>query len=81
MPGIEEYCKCVCNTSIYRALVTGLLHHMKLTFIVLSHEADGGLVHLAKDGIIILTDFDMLALGADRKISVDQGGGWISRKA
>eukprot|EP00957_Ditylum_brightwellii_P036390 2755045-Ditylum_brightwellii.AAC.1 len=71
MPGIEEYCKCVCKTSIYRALVTGLLCHMKLNFIVSSHEADGGLVHLAKDGVVISKDFDTLALGADCKIAVN----------
>lgn len=76
IPDTNVYRKSVTITSRYIALAARLLEFLKLPFIVAPGEADGQLVALATDGIVISRDFDMLALGAKCKIEVDNGGGW-----
>jgi 5'-3' exonuclease len=76
-PNVKLYRKCLSNTSRYIGLVARLLQSMELPFIVAPGEADGQLAACAKDGVVISSDNDMLALGVVRKVRV-LAGGWMS---
>eukprot|EP00978_Attheya_sp_CCMP212_P038449 scaffold190721_cov60-Attheya_sp.AAC.1 len=87
-PSLQLYQKCLSNTSRYIGLVAQLhnctvarlLRSMELPCIVAPGEADGQLAACAKDGVVILRDNDMLALGVARNVSV-LNGGWMSGEA
>ena len=81
IPDMSVYCRSVTITSRYIALVAGLLKHLNLPFIVAPGEADGQLAASAIDGLVISRDFDILALGAKHKVSVENGGGWHTGNA
>eukprot|EP00978_Attheya_sp_CCMP212_P007696 scaffold17883_cov32-Attheya_sp.AAC.4 len=79
-PNVKLYQKCLSNTSRYVGLVARLLQSMELPFVVAPGEADGQLAACAKDGVVISSDNDMLALGVARKVRVLRGG-WMSGEA
>jgi hypothetical protein len=58
-----DYQACVNNTPCFIALVAKLLEYLKLPFVVASDEADGTFAALAKEGIAISYDSDLLAHG------------------
>jgi hypothetical protein len=80
-PSMSDYRTCITNTTRYIVLVAGLLDHMRLPYSVAPEEADGILAALAMDGVVISKDFDVLAHGAQKKLSVENGGGWASGDA
>lgn len=77
----SDYRMCISNTSKYIALVASLLQSLNVPYIIAPGEADGQLAALAKDGVVVSFDHDMIALGVPTLYCVNRGTGWHTSDA